>query len=157
MSLSPREVQPAKPGAVTAKPKRRWYQFSLRLALLVMTLVAVTAVLIRRGPENQRIAVRIALSSGGHVDYASVGNREFWSVRQLRAWLPRDYFDSVVEIDLSESLVQETDLSHFARLTELKKIYLNPNEISIEAANELRMAMPNCTVFYRVAQYPPKP
>src|SRR5436190_3472864 len=36
----PHEVQPAEPD-VSEKPKRRWFQFSLRAMLIVMTLVAI--------------------------------------------------------------------------------------------------------------------
>ena len=142
---------------MTAKPKRHWFQFSLRLALLLTTLAALTLVLVRRGAENQRVAVRTALGLGGGVEYASAAKGESWPVRQLRVWLPRDYFDSVIEIDLFQSRVQDADLHHFARLTQMQRIHLNTNQITIEAANELQMALPNCKVFYRVAQYPPTP
>src|SRR5258706_13041901 len=38
---APHEVQPAEP-AVSDKPKRRWYQFSVSSLLLVVTLSAIT-------------------------------------------------------------------------------------------------------------------
>ncbi len=135
-------------------PKRSWLQFSLRLAMLFMTLGALTLVLVRRGPENQRVAVRIAVSAGGHVEYTIAAKDEFWPIRQLRGWLPRDYFDSVAELHLDQSRVHDADLGHFAKLTQVKKIYLNPTHVTLAAANELQMALPNCRVFYQVGQPP---
>ena len=53
-----------------AKPKRRWYQFSLRTLLVVAPLLAVFLGVVVRRAEQQRRAVRAIQMLDGRVLYS---------------------------------------------------------------------------------------
>lgn len=86
-------------------PRRRWFRYSLRAALILTTLVAVILGLGFRRVERQRLAVESVEAAGGSVTYD-------WEVRPngasrndfprppgpmwLRVWLGPQWFDDVV-------------------------------------------------------------
>src|SRR4051794_35781390 len=81
-------------------PKRRWFQFSLRTMLIFMTLICVACGL-WLGPKARRHSLVKAIeAAGGQIDYAAVPADESWFVRTQRPYLPKDYLDEIVTVDL---------------------------------------------------------
>jgi hypothetical protein len=132
------EVQPAKP-AMSEKPKRRWFQFSLKAMLVVLTLVAVATSALVGWVDRQRRAVERVQQLGGRVDYANSEKpwregdtlrNDSWLVHQLRKWLPRDYFDSVLRVELQQTDVSDADIRYLKGLTRLEILDLSYTEIT---------------------------
>lgn len=83
----------------TAKPRRRWFQFSLRTLLIGTAVVAVFCAIGLRWivpAQRQRAAVKMVKDAKGFVQYADPEAHEWRIVSTLRDWLPRDFFDPVV-------------------------------------------------------------
>src|SRR5205823_1776920 len=98
-----------------AKPKHRWYQFSLRTLLITMVVLsAAMAVGLRwvAPAQRQRAVVRWVEKVGGEVYYRAVPVDEARIVKKLRDWLPRDYFDEIDTVNLVRTQVTDADLVH---------------------------------------------
>lgn len=111
----------------TSSPRRRWYQFTLRVFMTGITLLAVTlgAVGLWIAPaERQRAAVAMVLRIGGHVGYSDASVDESSLIRYLREWLPRDYFDAVVMVGFDGTRATDDDLAALQGLTELRELWL---------------------------------
>lgn len=97
---------------VTAvKPRRRWRRwFQFRLAtLLLLTLVCAVVLALWVVPaERQRSAVAFVEEQGGWVRY---GDEAAVAPVWLRRWLGKDYFQSVVIVDLSRTQVSDAGLA----------------------------------------------
>lgn len=122
---------------MTAPPKRRWHQFSLRSFLAFITVVAALLGLTILPAERQRAAVRKVEGLGGSVDYgdyrfgqAEARKDEFWVIRQLREWLPRDYFDPVVSVRLTNKPATDSDIQHLRAFKQLDVLFLDGTEVT---------------------------
>ena len=92
------------------KPKLRWLQFSIRTALLVVTLSCVGLAVWVASAERQRRAVAAIEALGGAVGYDdNEGKSESFAVGLLRRWLPQAYFTEGVSADRSNTRVRMVD------------------------------------------------
>jgi internalin A len=123
---------------MVAKPNHRWYQFSLKAVFVGMTLLSVAlAVWLKciEPAEQQRAMVRRVQGLGGYVRYAEASSGESWPVSTLRRWLPRDYFDPLIEINLEATKTKaasarDGDLADLSRFKHLRELWLNGTEIT---------------------------
>jgi hypothetical protein len=106
-------------------PKRRWFQYSLKTLFITITLVSLAMGLLFVSPaQRQRAAVQRIHQLGGSYWYAKTTTRESWLVRQLRKWLPRDFFDTVAGVNLYATLTKDADLSYLQVLVEIQQLDL---------------------------------
>lgn len=89
------EAQP-EPIAV-AKPKRRWWQYSLTSFLVIVTALGVALGLIGRRAERRRRAVAAIEAQGGRYNRAPMKG-----TAGLLRWLPRSWGDDVVRVSFEE-------------------------------------------------------
>ena len=87
-----------------ARP-RRWVQLSLRTGFIIVTLLCIALSQWVVPAERQRRAVAAIEVLGGNVGYVESDEAasEAFPVTFLRRWLPADYFDKVVEVDLNST------------------------------------------------------
>jgi Leucine-rich repeat (LRR) protein len=101
--------------AAEPKPKRRWYQYSLRTLMICVTLFALAcswfAVKMQQA-KRQREAVEALIKMGGFVGYGYEMNSDgFMRIRGVKPpgpeWLQRllgdDFFNNVVYVNLTDS------------------------------------------------------
>ncbi|MGI8978881.1 MAG: hypothetical protein ACR2FY_06620 [Pirellulaceae bacterium] len=119
------------------KPKRRWYQFSLLSLMLATTLLGVVlgvGLLCIAPAERQRVSARKAANLregfGGAAGYEGRAKDESWLTRGLREWLPRDYFERVIDLWLNESNVTDADLPHLHGFTHLEMLNLKQTQVT---------------------------
>ena len=138
--------QPAKP-----KRKLRWYQFSLRTLLIVVTLFAFGcswfAVKMRKA-ERQKQATQAIKKLGGHVRYDfefdSVGEETDEDGPSGPAWLIQllgeDFFQNVVAVEINADHMNKEMLSQLTMLPRLKAVQLrcmSTRESDLTLLNEL--------------------
>jgi hypothetical protein len=125
------------------KPKRRWFRFSLRALLVLVTMLCVWLGFTVNAARRQKEAVDAILKVGGVVyfDYQKVprpGNPSSWDVDlnaepPAPAWLHMivgdEYFRDVVEVALQRNVINEADLARLADLHGLAVIYLTDMDI----------------------------
>lgn len=122
--------------------RQRWFQFSLRGLLAGMT--AICGLLgalwhFEIAPaERQRSAVYAVRQLGGQVLYGSSPEDSSWPVRQLRRWLPRDYFDPVGYINLDNTEAADDDVAHLCELRQLRTLYLRGTLVTDTGIAQLR-------------------
>ena len=92
------ETQPE--GVAAAKPKRRWFQFSLA-TLLLLTLLWVAS-----AADRRRLAVAYVRSLDGQVGYAA-GYKEGLSAPERFRRSLGDYFQSVKQVYLRDTQVSD--------------------------------------------------
>ena len=139
--------RPAEP-AVSDKPKRRWFQFSLKTLCAALVVASVTFGIWKRciePAEQQRAIVRRVESVGGAVGYAEPPKSESPLVHKCRDLLPRDYFDMVVHIDLGSSqlqgnsnVVDDDVLRGFGHLKMLETVTLDLTSVTDDGLEQLR-------------------
>ena len=111
--------------------------------------------------RKQREAVAWVHEMGGTVTYEPRGPE--W----LRKGLGRDFFDDVTGVSLDATEVSDlsplakltnletltlggtplSDVSPLAKLTKLELLYLNNTQVSEQAIEQLKTALPQCTIF----------
>ena len=107
------------------KPKRRWFQFSLRTLLIVVTLIAGLLVAWRVYVEpyrRQLETMKLIEELGGN--YKTEPGGPAW----MRDWFGADNFRNIVEISLygdMDTIVSDADLAHLKGLTNLRKLVLD--------------------------------
>ena len=85
------------------RSRRRWFQFSIRTVLVVVTVLCVALSLWVVPAERQRRAVEAIEKRGGIVFYVgeqTASDSIPKSPLTLRRWLPRVYFNEVAEVHL---------------------------------------------------------
>ena len=162
-------------------PKRRWFQFSLRTLLIVVTLAGsvLGAGMAYVAPaERQRGFVQRVEGLGGRVVYYEPPTNEWWAVAQLRQWLPRDYFDPLEVVDLhgkpatdaelgrmrslsrlrllllDDTKVTDAGLVHLQKLQRLHGVWLRNTRVSEQGLAALQTALPHCEIYDRPATDP---
>ena len=157
-------------GSRPPKPKRRWYQFSLR-SLLVLTLIVAIgmswlAVRLRQA-QNQRKAVIELQKLGATVEYQET---EGGLSNALLRNLVGDEALPVVEIDLLGTQVTDAGLVHLKGLSSLnwldldgtqltdaglidlkglsslERLDLHQTQVTEGGVQELQQALPNCKI-----------
>ncbi len=143
--------------STTSSPKHklRWFQFSLRTLLVVMTVICVFLGTVFNyvvlPAERQRAAVQaIAKFQKSQksryllpftyepIEYASAPKDEFWLIGKLRLALPRDYFDPVVSVDLSTCEFQDSDLVFLKQLPRLHALNLINTDVTDAGLENLK-------------------
>ncbi len=115
------------------KPRRRWYQYSLRSLLLLMLLASIGmswfAVRMQKS-RRQQDAVEAVEKAGGWVVYdcqseqASDPNAVPPGPGWLRDRLGEYFFANVVAVYFDTTLVTDDDLQQLKRLPQLRTLYL---------------------------------
>ncbi len=144
--------------------KLRWFQFSLRTLLVVMTLICVFLGMVFNyvvlPAERQRAAVqaiaKFQLSPKYRTDplaspltltnpfssplavYASAPKDEFWLIDKLRSILPRDYFYAVLAVDLTGCEFQDLDLVVLKQLPRLRSLGLSDTNVTDAGLENLK-------------------
>jgi hypothetical protein len=140
---------------VTATPKRRWYQFSLKTVLVVLTLLCL-------GPggyvayeqakaRKHKAAVEAIEKFGGKVEFDQtvpvrsatmrqiLGNESFGNVRSVifdgtqvsdAGLVHLAELRGLKELWLGDTPVTDADLVHLAGLTKLESLYLQETQVS---------------------------
>lgn len=143
---------------------RRWFQFSLRTCLIILTLLAFWLGYVSIPAREQRAAVARINELGGSLQYDyQVGSNPDWSPAGWTAlapkqiamvgsdptsspagwpWLRRlvgdEYFQDVVYVNLDQSEVRDADFCVLGKLRGTKTLSLNGTDISDEGLASIR-------------------
>ncbi len=120
---------------MNTQPKRRWYQFTLLRLFAVVTLISVGFGFWLRLIGPSEIQRSVVAKVRGKVVYEEPSPNELWPVRQLREWLPRDYFDPVIAI---YGHATDEGLHDLSRLTELRGLHIEGSPITDAGMAQLR-------------------
>ncbi len=115
--------------AAPPKPSRRWYQFTLRTLLIVVTLVGCGFAwfgLKVRESHRQEAAVAAIERLGGRVFY----DAEPPGSGLVRALLGDEFFRNVRQVDLEIYAVDDADLEHLHGLTRLTRLEIDGTQIT---------------------------
>ena len=154
---------------MTKKPQR-WFSFSLKSLLAIVTLLAVwLARESDRVATQRRVASLVArlcaerrLTSYDPIAFSGLAYDYQWRTNgntttydptaklKVPKWLRNivgdDYCCRVTAIDLSDTNVTDSDLVDLRRLPSLETLRLYRTEISEERVEQLRKALPNCHI-----------
>ncbi|MCE9548502.1 MAG: hypothetical protein K8T25_23755 [Planctomycetia bacterium] len=129
------------------KPKRRWFQFSLRTLFLVTTLDAILFALLgwwSYKARQQREAVAALEKVGGTVSYnyslpwtSGMKDPPRWPV-QLVHRVGVDYFARVESLRTSGKQVTDANLVHVARLKSLQLLLLDHTQVTDAGLKHLK-------------------
>ena len=121
--------------AAFLKPKRRWFQYSLRTLLVIMVIVACVLSWKMNQLHKRRSAVEAIKALGGHVSYNyqfDANNSPIEGNSPGPDWLCRlagdDFFASVVGVSLSRRDI--ADVTPLADLPNLKWVGLSTTSVS---------------------------
>jgi Leucine-rich repeat (LRR) protein len=97
------QTEPSK--ADTPKRKRRWFQFSLRTMMVVVTLLCIWLGITANRANRQRRAVETITKAGGEVlyDYQTVTGARPPGPEWLRTLLGENFFSEVAAVGLNQS------------------------------------------------------
>jgi hypothetical protein len=113
--------------AAPPKPRRHWFQYSTRALIGFMTAVGVILGIALgwiAPAERQWASVQVVEQLGGVCHYADPESGESWIRSKCRDWLPRDYFDPVLAVNLRGSSASDDDLALLHGLTDLQELDL---------------------------------
>ena len=144
----------------TPKPRRRWYQFSLRTLLIVVTLSAVPLGWFawkveqgRRQERRERPVIAWVEKMGGSVQFGG-GWVDSWfglgklfvnlESTQVRDLSPLVELKNLQALKLSNT--QIGDLSSLAELKNLVCLELDSTQVNDEQVQTLEKALPNCHI-----------
>jgi hypothetical protein len=123
------------------KPKRRWYQYSLRTLMIFVTMFAVMcswfAVKMQQA-RRQREAVEAIQRIGGLVEYdyemapytGTLADCPRRGPLWLRTLFGDDFFSDVVYVIFMQANVTEADLEHLKALPRLQQLFLNNPQVT---------------------------
>jgi len=133
----------------TPKPKRRWYQYSLRTLFVVMTMVACFCswyAYEMNEAAKRRAAIEEIKTIGGMVFYYDAdiypvmpagGEPPDWYslLRQLHG---DEHLGNAISVFLDGTQITDADLIHLKGLTELEGLYLHGTQITDAGLVHLR-------------------
>jgi hypothetical protein len=114
---------------------RKWFRYSLRTFLLLITAVGVWVGMQANAARQQRAAVKAILAAGGNLDFdyqetpippgesallALDANAPPPGPNWLRNSIGDDYFRNVITVTLKNSSIKESDWARIAHLSHLK-------------------------------------
>ena len=136
--------------------RRRWFRFSLRMLLVVMTVLCVWLGFKVNAARRQKEAVDAITKAGGQVSYdyqmvpVKAGTTDDFSIDAdassiYPAWLRHlfgeDYFRSAVNVTFLGGTIPEADLARLADLPDVRSIYfcqLNVSPTGLAAPRHLQ-------------------
>ena len=135
--------------AAQPKPRRRWYQFTLRTLLVVVTLAgcgfAWLGIKVRNARQQQAEVAAVARAGGSVIyDYQFVvpGNAIAGVTPPGPVWLHRllgdDCFQTVVEVNLSNQFFDDDDLAQIGNLPSLKVLRLDGTMVTDDGLEHLQ-------------------
>jgi hypothetical protein len=125
-----------KPNAPETKPKRRWFRFSLRMLLVVVTVLCVWLGFKVNAARRQKEAVELILKAGGTITYdyqwvSSPNGQKVFDAKALPPgpnWLHEligdEFFRNAASVFLQDGVIDESDFSHLSGLDTLTEILL---------------------------------
>ena len=124
---------------MTAKPKRRWFQFSLKTLLVGLTLLCLGpggyVAYEQNKARRQKWAVEAIEQLGGVVGYGRNTSARSAMLRQI---LGDDSFEGVESIDFwNPSRVTDADLKHLACLKRLTTLHLDNSQVTDDGLKHL--------------------
>jgi hypothetical protein len=135
------------PTEATSKSKRRWFQYSLRMLLVVVTLCAVScswlAVKLRQARRQREIVAAIE-KLGGDVRYDEWFGRDSDQPTRspapvwLHNWLGDDFFRTVTVVDFRGNAIGNEDLGHLKSLPHLQSVLVSNTFVTDEGLVHLR-------------------
>ena len=143
-----------------SKPRRRWFQYSLRTLFVLLTVLCVWLAVTVNRARKQREAVAAIEELGGVVYYDfQVDN----SRGLLRAKLPGpkwlrelvgdEYFVSVHFVDLGNTQVTDAQLEHLKGLSNLQALVLDRTQVTDAGLEHLKgltnlqtLSLRNCRI-----------
>ena len=127
---------------MTARPNRRWLQFSLRTFLIVVTLLAMGLGYVSFRAREQRAAVARIQELGGHVQYDYQWGPNPKPSPPGWPWLRRlvgdEYFQEVARVNLDKTKVSDADLRLISKLRHARSLALNWTNVSDEGLASIR-------------------
>ena len=135
---------------MTTHPKRRFFRYSLRTLMLVVTLICVWLGITVKRAREQRSAVEAIQKLGGDVYYEHqfINSNDPPGPEWLRQLIGDEYFFSVAIARLYGSKVNDTSLASIKRLTDLKWLELHDTHVTDEGVKRLQQVFPNCEIKY---------
>ena len=123
-----------------SKPRRRWFQYSLRTLLVLVTVLCVWLAVTANRARKQREAVAAIEAVGGVVyyEYQTKSGQKPPGPKWLRELIGDEYFVSVVLVDFNETQVTDAGLMHLKGLTKLELLYLNRTQITDAGLEHLK-------------------
>ena len=119
-----------------ARPRLRWFQYSLRSLFIGMFLACIgmswVSVKMQQARQQREVVEKIwKLGGSVQYDYMVSGPRPApprpaW----LRNLLGQDFFASVVGVELNSSSVTDADLNHLNRLPQFRMLWFNGTLVS---------------------------
>lgn len=121
------------------KPKRRWMQFSLGTLLVLVTALCIVLSTVVVPGERQRRTVESLESIGGSITYAAdrVSHEPSFIKAVLRKWLPTDYLEDVLIVNLISSAVTDETLVGLHWLKGAKILRLGWTNVTDNGLKEL--------------------
>jgi hypothetical protein len=126
----------------------RWFQLTLRTALVVLTLACVWLGILTKRARDQRAAVARIEQLGGRIDYdweyeyVERGQARPNAVRPGWPWLHRavgpEYFQEVFFVRLYKSRATDADLRLIGKLRGVRMLSLSSPNVSDAGLHELR-------------------
>lgn len=113
-----------------AKPRRRWFQFSLGSLILLTTVVCITLAWLaneRTRVVRREVAVARIEELDGEVWFAD--SPKSFGRDRLHPLLGENSNREIVGVKLSGLPVTDNELIHLARLTRLKRLYLFESQV----------------------------
>ena len=127
---------------MTARPSRRWLQFSLRTFVIVITVFAAWLGYVSFRAREQREVVARIKELGGYVQYDYQMGKNPQKNPPGWPWLRRlvgdEYFQDVEYANLDGTKVSDSDLRLICKLRRTKKLSLNKTDVSDEGLISIR-------------------
>jgi hypothetical protein len=142
--------------------RRRWFRFSLRMLLVVVTVLCLWLAMQVNAARRQKEAVEMILKAGGSVDYdfqalpdlpsgaiAFHQGGEPWEPQWLLAILGRDFFHNVISVNLGNSVISHEELTQLSNLSKLRLLDLGAVKVRDSDSDPARPIMDGDLVLLR--------